>query len=289
MRLLAITLIAACGGSSAPPPAAVKPSTPAETEEDWRGVLSQWVGTWSSKSADVEQQRKCNWFGAFVACPHADPPMVVLLGYEPLNRRYVRWSVSGGGVIQQAGPAGPSQWSLEGAGYAVVWKRTGATTWSEHTSNDDGAVSDRVWTAAAAPTAPTHESTPPPSNVDWHSELQSLVGSWSFNGTVGGSPLTYTEECSLLPASTYVFCSNSQSGYATLTGWEPQLQRFATYGFAGDQPVHFMPGNVENHNWTFTDGKTTLTMTRKSALEYQLHGTSPDGKTFDGSYSTKPE
>jgi hypothetical protein len=286
VRLLAIALIAACGGSSAPPPAAVKPSTPAETEEDWRGVLSQWVGTWSFKVPKGELQQTCSWLGTFVACK--TERWVTLLGYEPTNRRYVAWTVDDVGLHTFAGTAGATAWNLESGAAHLSWRRTSPTTWAEHTEVN-GEVQDGVYTATTPPgPPPPAPPAAPASSVDWRGELQSLVGTWTFTGTFDGQPLTYTETCDWVPASTFISCNNTTLKQISLTGWEPQTQQFASYGFGGGE-MHLLTGRLENHNWTFTDGKTTLTMTRKSALEYQLHGTSPDGKTFDGSYSTKPE
>jgi hypothetical protein len=251
-------------------------------------VLSQWIGTWQYKSAAFEYPKTCSWAGTFVACD-TQSKAIELLGYEPNNRRYVSWTVSHTGVAQLSGAAGPSEWSLEGPGGRVVWKRTSATTWTQHVE-DQGQVEDGVFTATTPPPPPPAATpTPPAASVDWRAELQALVGTWTFTGTFAGQPLSYSEDCAWLPASTFVFCKNAASSAVTLTGWEPQLQRFAAYGFDGDQPVHVLAGTLENHNFTFTDGKATLSMTRKSPLEYQLRGTAPTGETFEGSYVTKPE
>jgi hypothetical protein len=253
-------------------------------------VLSQWVGTWSYTSPALQFERTCNWAGTFVAC--TSDGQLTLLGYEPTNRRYIMWEFDDAGVTTYAGTAGATAWNLELGPTHITWTRTSPTTWAQH-AEINGHGADGVWTAATPPgPPPSAPPARPAATVDWRAELQGLVGTWTFTGTLAGQPLTYTEACEWLPASTFVFCKNDALKQFSLTGWQPQTQELASYGIShgieGGQ-LHVLPGKVDNHNWSFTDGKTTLTMTRVSPLEYTLRGTAPDGQTFEGSYKTNPE
>lgn len=264
MKRLALVLAAACGGSSATP----TPTTPttSASEEDWRGYLATLTGP------------SCTWVGAstFVACNLGEDRTAVI-GWEANNRRYVLWLVDPNNIRVFPGFAGNASWTFESSdGRITLDKRDSG--WALQ-----GALDAFL---AAGPPVPAPAAPAPGADVDWRSELQALVGEWTFSGTLAGNPLEYTETCQWLPSATYVFCRMRGSKGFSLIGWEPTNRRFAAYAFEGGVPTASV-GTVKDKSWTFT-GKGTLQMTRTSPLEYAIKATEPDGSVVEGTYTTKP-
>lgn len=276
MKRLALVLVAACGGGSATQ-TTTTPTTPgasgASGDEDWRGYLGQLAGT------------PCKWVpgASFLAC--TTDAGTTLVGWEATNRRYVAWRIAGGKLDVLGGTASNAGWTFEGPAGRIALTRIDAKAW---TATGLGA-SDITLTIDPAATPGSVAPGNLPATEDWRNELHARVGEWTFSGTVGGAHTSFVQRCEWVPTSTFIFCASpADPAEWSLVGWEPHNRRYVQIGITDDGAPEVLPATVANKNWTYADATMRVTLTRKSALEYELRAEMGGTVLVEGTLSTKP-
>lgn len=274
MKRLVLVLLAACGGGSTATQTTTTPTTTPSGEEDWRGYLGQLAGT------------PCRWVpgASFLVCKVDGP--ATFLGWEMTNRRYVAWRIDADGIVSVLpGNASNAGWTFEGPDGRIDITRVDATTWN---ATGLGASTSHTLTVDPAANPGTVTPSSAPATEDWRSALQPLVGEWAFSGTAFGGQTSYVQTCDWIPTSTFVVCRNGGDGTWALTGWEPHNRRYVQITVDDKGVPQVAPGTVASKNWSFK-GETQTTLTRKSALEYEVRVVGPGGAVFlEGVYTTKP-
>jgi hypothetical protein len=232
VRLLVIVALAsACGGS----PAASTTSTPtqrAETEEDWRGFLSQIAGT------------PCQWIpgASFLACiaPTGDPT-TTLIGWEANNRRYVAWRIDTDGAVSiLPGAGGNEGWQFEGPDGRIELTRT-ASGWDA--TGLAAATVPVLGDPAAQPPAPAPN---PASTENWRNALEGFTATWAFNGTPSPTQI----HCMWIATASFMVCKTIGGDGFDLIGWEPHNARYVMYRFT-PSAVDVLLATRDGRHWTF--------------------------------------
>ncbi len=149
VRLPALLLIAACGGSAAPSTKSTTALTTPSGEEDWRGYLAQIAGP------------PCAWLAgsSFLAC--TPPDHTTLIGWEAANRRYVAVRVSADAApAVLPGNASNAGWAFEGPDGHIAFTRA-AKGWTANglAASDVEIAVDPKPAALAAGTLANHSWT----------------------------------------------------------------------------------------------------------------------------------
>ncbi len=232
MRLLVIVALAACGGSSSAPTTTTAKAVPAETEEDWRGFLSQLAG------------KPCNWVpgASFLACisPGGDPT-TTLIGWEANNRRYVAWRIAPDGAVSiLPGAGGNEGWQFEGPDGKIEITRT-ATGWDA-----TGLASATVSLDPDASTQPPAPAPMPATTESWRNTLEGFTARWTFNGASG----TGAVHCMWIASATFLVCKTASRDGFDLIGWEPHNARYVMYRFT-PSAVDVLRATRDGRDWTF--------------------------------------
>ncbi len=272
MRLLVISvLLAGCGGGGAhPTTTSTPPGGPADSGEDWRGVLNQLVGTWTMQAGEMQHGLTCRWIAdsTFLSCKAEGSKDTWLIGYEPTNRRYVWWTIEPSGNVKiLSGTAGASDWVLENPDEKVALHHESPTKWTiKHQIVASGDTRDGALTTTTAPPGVPPAGPPKASTEDWRRALEPFTGEWTFDGTEAGTSLSFHERCAWITASTYVLCIVDGRDEVALFGWEPHAARYVHYAIApsGDAEVHV--GTHADKTWTFVGPQDRFTLVRESGI-----------------------
>jgi hypothetical protein len=275
MRVLTLSfLLAACGGGA--PSSTTTPARPAGTDggEDWRGNLQQLVGTWTMQAGQMQHGLTCKWIAdsTFLSCKAEGTKDAWLIGWEPTNRRYVWWTIEPNGNVKiLSGSAGATDWVLENQDEKIGLHREAATRWTvkRHTIAS-GDILDGTLTTTSAPPPVPRAGPARASSEDWRSALEPFTGSWTFDGTVAGSAVSFRERCSWITASTYVLCTVDGQDELAMFGWEPHAARFVHYAISpsGDATVHV--GTLAGKTWTFASEEGRMTLVRETGIRMAI-------------------
>jgi hypothetical protein len=287
MKPLAFVLmLAACGGSTAGSSNLKRPGTPAaETAEDWRANLNQFVGTWQFAGTPETYSQTCRWIAdsTFLAC-HAENKTkdTWLVGWEPNNRRYVWWAVAPSGEVEVfSGMIGGNDWQLASATARIGLHRDAPTRWTLKIDRPDGGgvFVDGVLTTTTAPAAASPTPPAKTSSEDWRSALEGFTGRWTFEGTAGGQPATFKETCAWITGATFVLCKHDGEPELGFFGWEPHNARYVHYGIDAAGVPFPSVGTRADKVWTFTGTEDRFTITRESGLKLgvKVETKSPQG------------
>lgn len=275
MRHLVIPIVlAACGGGSAhTTTTSTQPSVPADTGEDWRGILNQLVGTWTMQAGDMQHGLTCRWItdSTFLSCKAEGSKDAWLIGYEPTNRRYVWWTIETNGTVKVlSGTAGATDWVLENPDEKVGFHRESPTKWTIKHQLAGGDTRDGALVTTAAPAAVPPAGPPKASSEDWRSALEPFTGEWTFDGTADGNSLSFHERCAWITASTYVLCVVDGRDDIAMMGWEPHAARYVHYAIAPSGEAAVAVGTRDGKTWTFAGGDERFTLVRETGIRMNV-------------------
>lgn len=125
----------------APPPSPIGTAKP---DEDWRNRLHPIAATWTftgtaADGSDVMFGETCSWIptSTFLHCGASDG--FSLIGYEPHNGRYVRWTFAANGTPEVLeGTVANGSWTFTGARSRMTMTRVSPLEYTLHEETLDG-------------------------------------------------------------------------------------------------------------------------------------------------------